>query len=830
MANGLFGGGSGTALSPYLIEDATDLNAIRTKSTSAVYKLVKNINMDNYPYTPIPSFTGTLDGNGFSIMFLNIDLGNATDNCGLFVTLGANAKIRNLQITDSYFTAKSYIGAIAAKIGGEGVVIENCFVGGGIIGTSFLGGLVGYNPSWNVTIKNCFNDAYISTSLTSGSVYGGGIIGYTTGAITNCFSSGSLDFTGTSYNYYGSVIGFFNGSLSKDNYYASEYISRVGAGSPTAITYPDYRYPENMPSFRDAVYNNLPLWYFGDGFPKLHFMYYNYYLIKVNSIYKYYNGSSWVTIASATPSSSDYISANFTRIDRVPVESWKSIFSEGSIEIYSFRGFYNANTKLVLKVESEQSIEINTKLSYETHSAFTLQNINSLVSFETETEINSNVSVSKETEKVITVSNQATLVNYETSTNVNVTVSLTKENEKVISIPSQSTLINYESDTIIAPNTNTTYENDILIGYGNSSRVTSLPNNKVIKANGDINLGDVVRLKKFTLNYSTSGGGQLKLIASSDSGATWKSPVTVPTDSKYLYNLSPFNTANQLIASGTNHFISNPTNTDPFTIKFDVIINSSSSYYLFSSGSQTSSRGVHINYGAGSRGVGFKTSTRYYSMSGVEMPLNTWFNLALVFDGTTLKYFVNGILSSSTSSYTTINQSSYLGNVTLLVPNNLNDYYADASIKSLLVINKSLNEEQLQSLLNKTDRSIFYKVSETFENYLLLLNTLSSWEVVNSENLLEVSTKGMTPSKLNSLENLDWENLLNGNNKLRFGYYISLNSSTDIARTDLLTMEASMGGTWKNAIHGSDYNYEYPASNILRVELLNDGSYKINYI
>ena len=29
MANGLFGGGDGTSSSPYLIEDAHDLNAIR---------------------------------------------------------------------------------------------------------------------------------------------------------------------------------------------------------------------------------------------------------------------------------------------------------------------------------------------------------------------------------------------------------------------------------------------------------------------------------------------------------------------------------------------------------------------------------------------------------------------------------------------------------------------------------------------------------------------------------------------------------------------------------------------------------------------------------
>ena len=68
MANGNFGGGNGTTATPYLIEDADDLNAMR-KNLDASYKLVNDINLGVAPYcegegwNPIDNFTGQLDGN-----------------------------------------------------------------------------------------------------------------------------------------------------------------------------------------------------------------------------------------------------------------------------------------------------------------------------------------------------------------------------------------------------------------------------------------------------------------------------------------------------------------------------------------------------------------------------------------------------------------------------------------------------------------------------------------------------------------------------------------------------------------------------------------------
>jgi hypothetical protein len=41
-----------------------------------------------------------------------------------------------------------------------------------------------------------------------------------------------------------------------------------------------------------------------------------------------------------------------------------------------------------------------------------------------------------------------------------------------------------------------------------------------------------------------------------------------------------------------------------------------------------------------------------------------------------------------------------------------------------------------------------------------------------------------------------------------------------------------MNGGWKGAIHGTDYNYKYAYkvnNNIIYVDILTDGSYKVNY-
>ena len=52
---------------------------------------------------------------------------------------------------------------------------------------------------------------------------------------------------------------------------------------------------------------------------------------------------------------------------------------------------------------------------------------------------------------------------------------------------------------------------------------------------------------------------------------------------------------------------------------------------------------------------------------------------------------------------------------------------------------------------------------------------------------------------------------------------------SDTCKTDNLTLQVDMKGSWQSALKGTDFNYGYPANDQLKVVLLKDGSYKINY-
>ena len=79
MSKGFFGGGNGTVNSPFLIEDADDLNAIRYHNDKC-FKLVNDINLGNGKYNsgqgwiPIEYFSGSIEGNWHKIINLTIKI------------------------------------------------------------------------------------------------------------------------------------------------------------------------------------------------------------------------------------------------------------------------------------------------------------------------------------------------------------------------------------------------------------------------------------------------------------------------------------------------------------------------------------------------------------------------------------------------------------------------------------------------------------------------------------------------------------------------------------------------------------------------------------
>ena len=179
------------------------------------------------------SYTGTFDGQGYTISGLYFN--NPTSSyVGLFGSIGANGKISNVGVLDSYFQFSELGGGVCgvnhgtvrdckntgsvrglAAIGGvcglneKGGIIENSFNEGTVSGTGDnvqqVGGVCGYN---NGTIKSCYNTASVSGQNSVGGVCGNGC-GVTT---TNCFNGGIVSgqshvsgVCGYDYNYDGTL-------------------------------------------------------------------------------------------------------------------------------------------------------------------------------------------------------------------------------------------------------------------------------------------------------------------------------------------------------------------------------------------------------------------------------------------------------------------------------------------------------------------------------------------------------------------------------------------------------------------------------------------------
>ena len=189
--------GSGTEASPYLIRTPYDFNQIR-ENTSAVYRLVNNLDFsaaigipmsieggvlvrgdvnesaplynDGAGFTPISTFSGTLDGNGKTIKGLTAC--GSGEYFGMIGTL-SGGKIQSLTLKEGYIVSsnssslKAYVGAFAGRTL-ETAYIINCVnyntvttTSTNVSGAVLIGGIVGLANAWNngqnAIIRNCAN-------------------------------------------------------------------------------------------------------------------------------------------------------------------------------------------------------------------------------------------------------------------------------------------------------------------------------------------------------------------------------------------------------------------------------------------------------------------------------------------------------------------------------------------------------------------------------------------------------------------------------------------------------------------------------------------------
>ena len=233
-----------TADNPILISTAAGLNAVRV-GLDKHYRLVASIDLTDWlaanggteGWSPIGTadgsaspFTGTFDGDGFTISGLWINRPSAF-HVGLFAdTLGSEIKDLAVEL------------AVAGIIGGEhnvgGLVgisdngtITNCSVTGDVTGGTYanVGGLAGLIDGASV-ITDCYAEGIITGGAYSGV---GGLAGTNTSDSTILNSSSAGEVTATDNSLVGGLAGYNEGLIADS--YATGDATSTGTGDDRAV-------------------------------------------------------------------------------------------------------------------------------------------------------------------------------------------------------------------------------------------------------------------------------------------------------------------------------------------------------------------------------------------------------------------------------------------------------------------------------------------------------------------------------------------------------------------------------------------------------------------
>ncbi|MEA3559042.1 MAG: PKD domain-containing protein, partial [Candidatus Thermoplasmatota archaeon] len=158
------------------------------------------------------SFTGSLNGNGYTISNLFIDRGSE-DYIGLFGEIGNNGIIKNVNFMNADITGNDYVGIIAGSNRGT---VSHCQTGGTVVGSYRVGGFMGQNAGGTIYRSK-------ATATTSGDTYVGGALGFSSGSINHLRATGSV----SGYSEIGGLIGKLNGAIN--------YCCATGSVSSTGI-------------------------------------------------------------------------------------------------------------------------------------------------------------------------------------------------------------------------------------------------------------------------------------------------------------------------------------------------------------------------------------------------------------------------------------------------------------------------------------------------------------------------------------------------------------------------------------------------------------------
>jgi hypothetical protein len=212
-------------------------------------------------FTPIGSvsnpFTGVYDGQGFMIQ--NLRISSDAESVGLFAA--NRGLIQNVRLVSGEVisTAENpgYVGAIAG-LNTEGGAVRACSNGASVTGnaSTYTGGLVGYN--FGGKVHDCFNYARVT-----GTTFVGGLVGFNRqeATLAGCYNAGSV----FGEDIIGAVAGVNEDATVANCYYMESTCDfGIGEGSGTAVERTAAEMQEPQMAADLAAGNDASLWTTGE--------------------------------------------------------------------------------------------------------------------------------------------------------------------------------------------------------------------------------------------------------------------------------------------------------------------------------------------------------------------------------------------------------------------------------------------------------------------------------------------------------------------------------------------------------------------------------------
>ena len=155
-----------------------------TWSQGKTVNLNCDIDFSNNDFSPIPTFGGTFNGNGYTISGISLESKGSYQ--GVFRYVQQDGKISNLNVKGTFIPggSKSFIGGIVGENSGT---LENCTFDGSVKGENIIGGIVGNNTEKGQIIS-C-----VSYGNLIGENYTGGVAGKNSGFIQNCTNNATVN-------------------------------------------------------------------------------------------------------------------------------------------------------------------------------------------------------------------------------------------------------------------------------------------------------------------------------------------------------------------------------------------------------------------------------------------------------------------------------------------------------------------------------------------------------------------------------------------------------------------------------------------------------------